>query len=155
MAWDEWEQLKADAVARDGGATRMQINGVPPDGANASAGSEVTGGLKTTKAAWMKAGVGVGDQREGLGKALTALSEGQKGLGLTEGCLTAAAQDKVYASWARYVRDLNEKCGSLQGILDQTGHDLLRTDKTVTGALEQVQIKYQDTPAVGGDARNR
>ncbi|MFI6050622.1 hypothetical protein ACIBCO_11085 [Streptomyces violascens] len=154
MAWDEWEQLKADAVAR-GGATRMQINGVPPDGANASAGSEVTGGLKTTKAAWVKAGVGVSDQREGLGKALTALSEGQKGLGPTEGCLTAAAQDKVHASWARYVRDLSEKCAALQGVLDQTGHDLLRTDKTVTAALERIQSKYQDTPAVGGDSRNR
>ncbi|WP_167153193.1 hypothetical protein [Streptomyces sp. MBT27] len=153
MAWDEWDQLKADAVAR-GGAARMQVDGVP-SGPNASAGSEVTGGLKTTKAAWVKAGVGVGDQREGLGKALTALAEGQKGLGPTEGCLTAAAQDKVHDSWARYVRHLSEKCGTLQGILDQAGHDLLRTDKAVTAALERVRTTYQDTPPVGGDPGNR
>jgi hypothetical protein len=31
MAWDEWEQLKAQAAGR--GQTRMRLNHVPPDGA--------------------------------------------------------------------------------------------------------------------------
>ncbi|MGW2864322.1 hypothetical protein [Streptomyces sp. NPDC001205] len=154
MAWDEWEQLKAEAAAR-GGATHMQINSAQPEGGQGPAGSEVTGGLKTTRAAWVKAGVGVGDQREGLSQALASLNDGQQGLGTSEGCLTAMAQGKVHTSWARYARLLSEKCEALQGVLDRTGHDLLRTDSAVTAAFEQVQSKYQDTPAVGGDARNR
>ncbi|MFJ4624348.1 hypothetical protein [Streptomyces sp. NPDC088812] len=40
MAWDEWEQLKADAV--EGGATRMRLNQIPADpGGGSGAGDLV------------------------------------------------------------------------------------------------------------------
>ncbi|MER6064295.1 hypothetical protein ACQPXS_32910 [Streptomyces sp. CA-142005] len=51
MAWDEWEQLKSDALARQqGGAAHMQLNHVPddPGGGSATVPSQ-TGDLKVTQ----------------------------------------------------------------------------------------------------------
>ncbi|WP_326697467.1 hypothetical protein OG909_09080 [Streptomyces sp. NBC_01754] len=159
MAWDEWEQFKADLAARGGPAAHMQLNSAASQdggyGPVAPVTSAVTGGLKLTKATWVKVGAGIGDQRDGLGKGLSRLNDGQKGLGESEGCLTAAAQVKVHTSWARYAHDLSEKCGALHKILDQTGHDLLLTDEAVKAAFGQVDRKYEDTPAVGGDSGSR
>jgi hypothetical protein len=154
MAWDEWEQLKAEAAARSG-STHTQINHLADPDGGGGATSSVTGGLRSTKAAWTKAGDSVGGQRDGLGKALTALKTGQRGLGETAGCLTAAAQRKVLTSWTHYAQGLDEKCGALQKVLDQTGHDLLLTDDAVRAALEQVDTTYKDTTAVGGGTGSR
>jgi hypothetical protein len=152
MAWDEWEQLKADAATR-GGPARMQLNQVADPGGSST--SSVTEGLKSTKAAWNKAGEGVGGLREGIGKALTKLADGQKGLGDEAGCLTAGAQQDVYGSWARYVKSVNERCGSVKEVLEQVGHDLLLTDEGVRAAFGNIELKYADTPAVGGQGSGR
>ncbi|MFC8566594.1 hypothetical protein ACFUIW_12630 [Streptomyces sp. NPDC057245] len=152
MAWDEWEQLKADVAAR-GGPTKMQINQVADPGGNAT--SSVTDGLKSTKAAWNKAGEGVGGLREEIGRALTKLAEGQNGLGDDAGCLTVGAQQDVYGSWARYVKSVNERCGSLKEVLQKVGHDLLLTDEGVRAALGNIDMKYADTPAIGGQDSGR
>ncbi|MET9493547.1 hypothetical protein [Streptomyces sp. NPDC006552] len=149
MAWYEWEQLKADAAAR-GGPAHMRIDHVADDGGSGPAQSGVTGGLKSTKAAWNKAGEGVGSLRDGIGKALTKLSEGQKGLGDGAGCLTAGVQQDVYSSWARYVKSVDERCGSIEEVLEQVGHDLVLTDEGVRAAFGNIDVAYTDTPAVGG-----
>ncbi|MFE4371058.1 hypothetical protein ACFRMN_22990 [Streptomyces sp. NPDC056835] len=153
MAWDEWEQLKADTAAR-GGPAHMQINQLADPGGG-SATSSVTEGLKSTKAAWNKAGEGVGGLREGIGKALTKLADGQKGLGDDVGCLTAGAQQDVYSSWTRYVKSVNERCGGVKEVLEQVGHDLLLTDEGVRAAFGNIDTKYTDTPAVGGQGSGR
>ncbi|MEU8955834.1 hypothetical protein AB0C93_16185 [Streptomyces sp. NPDC048518] len=152
MAWDEWEQLKADVTAR-GGPEHMQIDHVDPGTGATTSG--VTGGLKSTKAAWNKAGEGVGGLKEGIGKALTKLSDGQEGLGDSAGCLTAGAQRDVYNSWARYVKSVNERCGGVKEVLEQVGHDLVLTDEGVRAALGNIDLKYADTPAVGGHGSGR
>ncbi|MFE4593322.1 hypothetical protein [Streptomyces laurentii] len=149
MAWDEWERLKADAVARDG-QERMQIDMIPADPGGGSPTSSVTQGLKSNQAAWNKAGEGVGGLRKGIGEALTKLSEGQNGLGDQAGCLTAGAQTEVYDSWARYVKSVGEKCGAVKEVLEQVGHDLLLTDEGVRAAFGNIDITYADTPAPGG-----
>ncbi|MGW7262901.1 hypothetical protein [Streptomyces sp. NPDC054842] len=153
MAWDEWEQLKADVATR-GGSEKMHIDQVADPGGG-SATSGVTGGLKSSKAAWNKAGEGVGGLRDEIGKALTKLSDGQSGLSDDAGCLTADAQREVYTSWARYVKSVNERCGAINKILEQVGHDLLRTDEGVRAAFGNVDLKYADTPAVGGHGSGR
>ncbi|MEV7088807.1 hypothetical protein AB0O07_23460 [Streptomyces sp. NPDC093085] len=146
MAWDEWEQAKADAAGRQ--AVAMRLNQVPADqGASAS---EVTGGLKTSKKAWTTAGEGVGSLRTGIGTALTKLEDGQSGLGATTGCLSAAAQKEVYDSWKAYAKKVSGRCGSLQSLLERVGNDQLRTDESVKSELDQLKKKYADTPAVGG-----
>ncbi|WP_052845009.1 hypothetical protein [Streptomyces sp. NRRL S-31] len=64
MSWDEWEQLKADAAAR--GTTETRWNKVSPAGGK---GGE-TGGLKSDKKVWVRAGEDTKDLRDDLGEAL-------------------------------------------------------------------------------------
>ncbi|MFE7265824.1 hypothetical protein ACFU9B_27675 [Streptomyces sp. NPDC057592] len=153
MAWEEWEQLKADAAAR-GGSERMQIDQVADPGGG-SVTSSVTKGLKSTKAAWNKAGEAVGGLRDEVGKALTKLSDGQKGLDGGAGCLTSGAQKDVYDSWARYAKSVSERCGGLKEVLEQVGHDLLLNDEGVRAAFGNIDLKYADTPALSGQGSGR
>ncbi|MFF1734263.1 hypothetical protein [Streptomyces sp. NPDC058247] len=150
MAWDEWEQLKSQAAERR--TTHMRLNQLQDVG---GAGATVTGGLKSRKAAWVAAGEGVADQHKRLGKALTALATGQKGIGENEGCGTAAAQRTVHTSWDTYVKTLGEKCEGLQKVLEKTGHELLTTDESVMDELNKLKTKYRDTSAVGRHAEGR
>ncbi|WEH33930.1 hypothetical protein PZB75_11450 [Streptomyces sp. AM 4-1-1] len=149
MAWDEWEEIKADVAV--GRPTGMQLNQVPVDPALST--SAVTGGLKSSKKAWVTAGEGIGSLRKGISSALVRLEDGQSGLGANPGCPSAAAQREVYDSWKRYVEDLSERCDSLQRILGQVGHDQLMTDEAVNAAFHTLQLTYADTDAVGGQAK--
>lgn len=154
MVWDEWEQLKMQATASR--PTGMQIDQLPDEGGGeGGAAGSVTGGLKSTKAAWTKAGEGVGELREGIGKALNRLREGQKGLDPDAGCACTGAQKEVYTSWERYVKSVNERCGSVKEVLEQVGHDLLLTDESVRSAFERIDTAYADTPAIGGHDAGR
>ncbi|WP_255950238.1 hypothetical protein [Streptomyces odontomachi] len=154
MAWDEWEQLKTQAAGRP--SAGMQIDHLAePTGGDGGGASSVTGGLKSTKAAWNKAGEGVGGLREGIGKALKRLEDGQTGLGSDAGCLCTGAQKDLYDSWARYVKSVDERCGSIKDVLEKVGHDLLGTDESVRSALAAIDTRYADTPAVGGPGTGR
>lgn len=156
MAWDEWEQLKTEAAGRQSPGMRIDhLDGPGASGGEGGATSSVTGGLKSTKAAWNKAGEGVGGLREGIGKALKRLEDGQAGLGSDAGCLCTGAQNDVYDSWVRYVKSVNERCGSIKDVLEKVGHDLLGTDEAVRSALAAIDTKYADTPAVGGQSAGR
>ncbi|MFD5698490.1 hypothetical protein [Streptomyces lasiicapitis] len=147
MAWEEWEQLKAEAAEQH--TTRMQLNQAEPD-----SGVD-TGTLVSNKAAWAKAGHDIGSFREGIGEALGKLSDGQNGLGADTGCRTAAAQKEVHASWERYVKGVSRRCGKLAGLLEKAGNDQLRTDDSVRAAIGNLKITYEDTPAVGGHGKGR
>ncbi|WP_328668250.1 hypothetical protein OG905_13735 [Streptomyces sp. NBC_00322] len=151
MAWDEWEQIKADVTGRQSAA--MQLNHVPVE--PSSGPSAVTGGLKSSKKAWATAGEGVGSLRQSIGTGLTKLENGQAGLGATTGCLSAAAQKDVYDSWKKYAESVSERCGSLQSILEQVGRDLLTSDEAVKGEMGKLNLKYADTDAIGGQAKGR
>ncbi|MFE3739337.1 hypothetical protein [Streptomyces sp. NPDC059134] len=151
MAWDEWEQAKAEVAGRQDIA--MRLNQVPADpGPSASA---VTGGLKSSKKAWVTAGEGVGSLRKSVTTALTELEDGQAGLGTAAGCLSAAAQKEVYDSWKTYTKSVFERCGSLQSLLERVGNDQLKTDEAVKGEIDQLKKKYADTDALGGQSKGR
>ncbi|MVO90083.1 hypothetical protein GPA10_36365 [Streptomyces sp. p1417] len=143
MAWEEWEQLKAAAIARE--SSRMQLNQVPPEPGGDG------GTLVSNKAAWSRAGHDVGSFREPLAGALRALSDGQGGLGADAGCRTGAAQKDVYDSWERYVERLGKRCGRLAGLLEKAGSDQYRTDESIMTAIGNLKVAYADTPALGGD----
>ncbi|MET9961448.1 hypothetical protein ABZ128_20735 [Streptomyces sp. NPDC006326] len=131
----------------------MRLNHVPVE---PSAGpSAVTGGLKSSQKAWNTAGQGVGSLRQTIGTALTKLEDGQTGIGDTTGCLSAAAQKEVYDSWKKYAESVSERCGSLQGILEKVGRDVLTTDEAVNAEMNKLNAKYADTDAVGGQAKGR
>ncbi|WP_447040323.1 hypothetical protein [Streptomyces sp. DSM 118878] len=156
MAWDEWEQLKASAAERH--PTQMQLNQAPADpGASGGDGWDSGGstGLKSSKAAWRRAGEGVDSLRENISKALAELEDGQKGLGQGPQCLSAAAQQTVHDSWERYVKDVSRRCGSLQKLLEQMGRHQQKTDEAVEAGLANLSVVYRDTPATGGQAKGQ
>lgn len=144
----EWAQLKRDANAG------MSLDSVgTPGWADEGGGGQ--GGLKSSKAAWTKAGEGVGSLRGSIGKALTELADGQKGLGKDTGCLTAAAQRDVHDSWERYVKDVRKRCAALQEVLEKTGDHFYKNDEAIKGAFDKLDDGYKDTPAVGGHGKGR
>ncbi|MEU1013015.1 hypothetical protein [Streptomyces sp. NPDC005890] len=148
MAWDEWERLKADAAAR--GSTGMQLNHVPSE-----PGGGGTGDLKSDKKAWVKAGEDTKGLQDAVGKALGKLDDGQSGLGELSGVQSAAAQRELYESWKKYVGDVKGRCGELGGLMERSGRDLAMSDAEVKAELDRIQSKYQDTEAVGGQAKGR
>ncbi|MGC4970566.1 hypothetical protein ACLQ2H_31920 [Streptomyces globisporus] len=146
MAWDEWEQIKADVAAK--GPASMQLNQAPSEGAT-------SGDLKSNRKTWVRVGEGVTDLKGGVGKALTKLADGQTGLGDTTGSVSAAAQKELYDSWKKYVSDVRGRCEALGGLLQKAGHDLSKTDEEALADLEKLQVKYEDTKAVGGQSKEK
>lgn len=146
MAWDEWEQIKADVAAN--GPASMQLNQASSEGG--TSGGEASADLKSDKKAWVKAGEGVTGLKGGIGKALTKLGDGQTGLGDTAGCRSAAAQKEIYASWKKYIGDVSSRCDALGGLLERSGHDLSKPDQAVMAELNRLKAQYQDTEAMGG-----
>lgn len=146
MAWDEWEQLKAAVAERR--TVQMQLNQLPADpGGGGSSG--VTGKVRSDRAAWSRAGKDVGDLRDNTAKALAKLKDGQTGLGKDPGCLTAAAQQDVYGSWERRIRDIRQLCGGLADVLEKTGNDQLRTDEAIKAEIAGLKVRSEDAPAAG------
>ncbi|MFJ5047771.1 hypothetical protein [Streptomyces sp. NPDC088719] len=86
MAWDEWEQIKADVAVN--GSAQMQLNQAPAEGG--PTGGSTSGDLKSNRKTWVKAGEGVTGLKEGVGKALAKLADGQTGLGDSTGSQSAA-----------------------------------------------------------------
>ncbi|MGW3582195.1 hypothetical protein ACWDM8_12775 [Streptomyces rubiginosohelvolus] len=146
MAWDEWEQIKADVAAN--GPASMQLNQAPSEG-------ETSGDLKSNRKTWVRVGEGVADLKGGVGKALTKLADGQTGLGDTTGSVSGAAQKELYDSWKKYVSDVRGRCEALGGLLQKAGHDLSKTDEEALSDLEKLQAKYEDTKPVGGQAKEK
>ncbi|MFG3011812.1 hypothetical protein ACGFZB_15365 [Streptomyces cinerochromogenes] len=146
MAWDEWEQLKAEAAVS--GSARMQLNHADPMGVGYDR-------LKSNKKAWSTAGEGVSGLQDDIGKALGKLDDGQSGLGDTSGCQSAAAQQELYDSWKEYVGKVKGRCGELGGLLERSGRDLAMSDADVKAELDKIKGKYQDTESVGGQAKDK
>ncbi|GGW11900.1 MULTISPECIES: hypothetical protein [Streptomyces] len=146
MAWDEWEQIKADVAAK--GPASMQLNQAPSEGGT-------SGDLKSNRKTWVRVGEGVTDLKGGVGKALTKLADGQTGLGDTTGSVSAAAQKELYDSWKKYVSDVRGRCEALGGLLQKAGHDLSKTDEEALADLEKLQVKYEDTKPVGGQSKEK
>ncbi|MFJ9813679.1 hypothetical protein ACIRU3_00160 [Streptomyces sp. NPDC101151] len=155
MAWDEWEQLKANAVAR--GSTQMRLNQLPADlgGASGASGGAVSDRLKSEKKVWAKAGEDIKGLKDDVSKALTKLVDGQTGLGDTAGCQSAVAQYELFDSWKKYVGDVSGRCGELGGLLERSGHDLHMLDSDATAELDKIKLKHRDTEPVGGQVKDR
>ncbi|MGW3353802.1 hypothetical protein ACWDFL_00090 [Streptomyces bungoensis] len=153
MAWDEWEQLKADAAVR--GSTHMRLNHIPADPGGSSGGSVPSAQLKSEKKVWVKVGADVRGLKGDIGKALTKLEDGQTGLGDTAGFQSAAAQKEVFDSWKKYVRRVSGRCAELGGLMERSGHDLSMQDSEVKAELDKIRAQYQDTGPVGGHSKGK
>ncbi|MDJ1643218.1 hypothetical protein [Streptomyces pakalii] len=151
MAWDEWEQIKADVAAN--GPTSMQLNQVASEGG--TSGGATSGDLRSNKKTWVKTGEGVTGLKSGVGKALTKLADGQAGLDDTTGSVSAAAQKELYDSWKKYVSDVRGRCEALGGLLQKVGHDLSKSDEEALAELQKLKVKYEDTEPVGGQSKEK
>nr|WP_179254415.1 hypothetical protein [Streptomyces sp. SID8378] len=126
----------------------MQLNQAPSEGG-------ASGDLKSNRKTWVRVGEGVTGLKDGVGKALTKLADGQTGLGDTSGSVSAAAQKELYDSWKKYVSDVRGRCGTLGGLLQKVGHDLSKTDQEALADLKKLQVKYEDTKPVGGESKEK
>ncbi|CAL9290841.1 hypothetical protein [Streptomyces sp. SudanB25_2051] len=153
MSWDEWEQLKTEAAERQ--LTRMQLNQLPGSDPSGGGGGGSSGVVRTRMKAWSQAGAGVNGLKADIGQGLRKLEEGQSGVGDTSGCQSAAAQKELYDSWKSYVGKLSGRCGTVGGLLERAGRDLAMTDQAIEDEFAKVRAQYQDTEAVGGQAKGR
>ncbi|TWV57104.1 hypothetical protein FRZ03_02915 [Streptomyces misionensis] len=153
MSWDEWEELKAGAVAHSGSA-RMRLNHLPDAGSGGSSGGG-PGLLKSDRKVWATAGGDITGLRTDVSTALGKLEHGQSGLGDGAGCESAAAQKELFESWKKYVGDVSGRCGKLGGLLERAGRDLSMTDGDVRAGLQKIKTEYQDTEAVGGQTKGK
>ncbi|MEV7792600.1 hypothetical protein AB0O68_11520 [Streptomyces sp. NPDC087512] len=154
MAWDEWEQLKTAVAER--GPAHMQLNQLPADQGGTGAGGThgpPSGRLRSDKSAWSKAGEGLGELRTNLGKALTKLEESQTGLAKGSASLAVGAQKGVFDSWKRRVKDIDEWCEGLAGVLEKTGNDQLRTDQAIEAEIAALSVGSKDASAAHGKGR--
>ncbi|MCX5111370.1 hypothetical protein OOK13_23045 [Streptomyces sp. NBC_00378] len=93
--------------------------------------------------------------RGDLDKAWVKAELGQTGLGKESGCLTSAAQQDVYDSWRRYVKDVGEVCDGLANVLEKSGNDQLRTDEAIKAEIAKLKTEYYEDPPAGGQAKGR
>lgn len=158
MSWqDEWEQHKAAAQRKSGAGT----GGAQPDesgtrlaGADGPPDSwSSRGKLKSSKAAWSKAGSDTGALAGNVRKSLATLAEKQTGS--ISGVRTAAAQRKVYQSWKRYLEDVSKRCQAIEARMEKAGNDGYKTDEDINAAFAAMKKEYQDTDALGGAQKGR
>ncbi|MET9919843.1 hypothetical protein ABZZ04_22530 [Streptomyces sp. NPDC006435] len=137
MAWDEWEQIKAEVAARQDG--RMQLNG-----AGGAAGAD---GLKTNaqgKRGAIKALVEV--VRPGLDKAGVHADETTDAAEREfTGWATGAGLKDAHGEWALQVKSLKARLAQDQADLSRTKKDFQYVDHDVKSSLAQIDVPTSDS----------
>ncbi|MER6498968.1 amino acid ABC transporter permease [Streptomyces sp. NPDC001455] len=139
MAWDEWEQLKAQVVERH--TTDMHINSASVDGgyARPSGGGSGTGTLKHRGGPWTKAAGTADDLQTGTITAKVELRSAHDGIvGGLAGLSSLGALTSVLTSWDERLGRVREECSSLEPKLRQVAVDLAEVDAEVGGRARAV-----------------
>ncbi|WP_180685392.1 hypothetical protein [Streptomyces gossypiisoli] len=135
MAWDEWEQLKADALARR--QNHMRLDGVGGTGASGNGG---TADLKTNKLG-VKAAVKAlrEDIRPGADKAGNHAKESSSAVVLEFADWgTGAGLKDALAEWELQVKNLQGRLGSDQTALQGNQQDFQYLDLGVRSQIAQI-----------------
>jgi hypothetical protein len=121
VAWEEWEQLKADAAERH--ATHMQLNQVDGGGGGHTGMPDTTGDLKVGHADL----VNIGKHAHGLydklwNKARTATPSSHKAAGnlLKQGFSLGAGLQHVADRWEEQLASLRDACAHISNHLQVT-----------------------------------
>ncbi|MEU8703872.1 hypothetical protein [Streptomyces sp. NPDC048565] len=118
MAWDEWEQLKSEAVEKN--STRMQLNQLPPE---AGGGPPPGGDLKVNQkdlAAIGNVAYRMYGDLEKAGDHARASTQQAAGTLKTETFALGGALDHVASRWIDQVRSLLDACAHISNHLDYT-----------------------------------
>lgn len=124
MAWDEWEQLKAEAAERQ--STRMQLNQLPPDGGSGSGGNSKTSHGDLTVGQDDLAAIGdrafaLFDKLNSQGKVADA-STGSAATDLkTQGFALGGALERVDQQWEKQLRSLIDACAHISNHMEFSG----------------------------------
>ncbi|MFE7748071.1 hypothetical protein [Streptomyces sp. NPDC057428] len=118
MAWDEWEQLKAEAAEKS--SARMQLNQLPPE---AGGGPPAQGDLKVNQkdlAAIGNVAYRMYGDLEKAGDHARASTQKAAGTLTTETFALGGALDHVASRWIDQVRSLMDACAHISNHLDYT-----------------------------------
>ncbi|MFK4117628.1 hypothetical protein [Streptomyces longwoodensis] len=135
MAWEEWEQLKAEAVQR--GSARMQLNQYPAD----QGGDGTQGDLVAGYADLESVGKAAHDLFEdftaysGHARAASvAAAGGLKG----EGFALGAALEHVAERWSEQTRTLLDACAHISNHLRYTKNQHTADDSFIAGTVSSI-----------------
>ncbi|WP_406103893.1 hypothetical protein OG698_17280 [Streptomyces sp. NBC_01003] len=138
MAWDEWEQLKADALAqRQQQDPRMQLNSAPSGrrpggGGDQDLKTDPTGKKAAVKALEEEIRPGTDKAGDGARNASATAAQTFSGWATSEGLADA------HKEWELQVANLKGRLDSDQTALTKTQGEFLNVDHGVEGQIAQV-----------------
>lgn len=137
MGWDEWEQLKGDALARQQSSAHMQLNSIPAD----PGGGNQQGDLRVSQSDL----AAVGDAAYELHQAfahdsdLARMSSIKAGDGLkSEGYEIGSALDHVAEHWVDQVQSLLDATAHISNHLDYTKGAHAGDEAYIAGTLSSI-----------------
>ncbi|MFD7623538.1 amino acid ABC transporter permease [Streptomyces sp. NPDC059802] len=141
MAWDEWEQLKAQVAEQH--ATHTRINGLQgEDGyAKPAGGGGGTGTLKHNGGPWTKAaGTADGLQTSTITAKVDLRRAHDGTVGGLAGLSSLEALRSVLTSWDERLGRVREECSSLEPKLRQVAVELAEVDAEVGARAKAVVV---------------
>ncbi|MGW4436098.1 hypothetical protein ACWELO_10100 [Streptomyces sp. NPDC004596] len=120
MAWDEWEQLKAQAAGR--GQTHMRLNHVPPDGGGGAGSGDLVVYQDDLGAVGHEANILYDDVKSqadiaGTGNGSTAQAAADL---KSHGFQTGSALETTVEMWTSQVKAVLQACAHISDHLDHT-----------------------------------
>ncbi|MGW7045941.1 hypothetical protein ACWGDT_25275 [Streptomyces avermitilis] len=137
MAWDEWEQLKSEAQARQQSATHMQLNQLPAD----PGGDSTQGDLRVSQKDLASVGDAAYELHQGFEhfSDLARMSSIKAAGGLkSEGYAIGAALDHVAQHWVDQVQTLLDATAHISNHLDYTKGAHAGDEVYIAGTLSSI-----------------
>ncbi|MBT2526862.1 amino acid ABC transporter permease [Streptomyces sp. ISL-99] len=135
MAWDEWEQLKAEAAQRQ--SANMQLNQLPSSGGGGSGGADR---LKHTDKPWTDAAGIAGALRTSTATAKNELHDAHAGIESgTEGLDSVGALKGVLRSWEERLEAVRDECNYLESALRGVVKAQGASDARVKSSIDSVR----------------
>ncbi|MFD4559933.1 hypothetical protein ACFWP5_37415 [Streptomyces sp. NPDC058469] len=139
MGWDEWEQLKGEALARQQGTTHMRLNSIPAD--PGGGGGNPQGDLRVSQSDL----AAIGDAAYELHQAfqhdsdLARISSMKAAGGLkSEGYEIGSALDHVAEHWVDQVQSLLDATAHISNHLDYTKGAHAGDEAYIAGTLSSI-----------------
>ncbi|MFF8712165.1 amino acid ABC transporter permease [Streptomyces sp. NPDC015184] len=139
MAWDEWEQLKADAAQRH--TSHMEVNGLRGGGGHATPTGTGAGRLQHRGGPWTEAAGTADDLQTTMSTCRVELRSAHEGMGGgLEGLASLGSLKAVLNSWEERLKAVREECGSLEPKLRRVAVDLGEVDVEVGAEAKAVKV---------------
>jgi hypothetical protein len=138
VAWDEWEQLKAEAAG--GSGARTSLAGVTSESSGSGSG---TGGgkdrLKHSGGPWTSASGTAGTLRTNTQTSRSRLRPAHEGVASgAMGLASVASLTAVLESWDERLVALRGECDYLEGALSKVAKEMGETETAVDKSLKSV-----------------